>query len=136
MGVEPFGNLLFRTEEVVHSSTASQKDPGRGRRELLYTAVFKHQMDALPAVLRGIFDGDFSVAPFRVDQRDEVECSIRIERPQSRHVHAMVHEVNAPEPLPLDVAAAGHSISDSASVWIAPDDSQLLQHLQPGFHLW
>jgi hypothetical protein len=23
MGVEPFGNLLFRTEEVVHASTAS-----------------------------------------------------------------------------------------------------------------
>ena len=95
MGLHPFLYFLFRTEEIVHSSTASQKDPRRGGVEFLHQALFKDQTDVLAAVLGSVFDAHPFVAPFRVDQRDEIQRSIRIQPLEPRHLHAVVHEVDA-----------------------------------------
>ncbi len=72
MALQPLLYLLLGTEEIVDSSTASQENPSRGRLQLLDSPILEDQMDALTAILRGIFDRYFLLSPFRVDQRDEV----------------------------------------------------------------
>ncbi len=48
---QPSFEVLFRTEEVVDSSTASQEDSSCGRLEPLDSPILKDQMNALTAIL-------------------------------------------------------------------------------------
>ncbi len=94
MYLQPVRYVLFRTEEVVHTSTTSQEDSRRLRTELRHASVFKDEVDALAPVLGGIVYRDRLVAPFRVDQRDKVKGSERIERILSFNLNPVVHEVD------------------------------------------
>jgi hypothetical protein len=88
-------------------------------------------MDVLAAVLRGIFDSDLLVAPFRVDQRDEVQRSIGVQGLSSFYLHAVVHEIDAAEPFPVDIAVARHALAHAPGRWVGAYDSQLLEHTEP-----
>ena len=132
VSLQPFLHFLFRTEEIVDSSTAPEKSSRAGRIKFLDSPVLEHQMDALAAILGGIFDGNFLVAPFRVDQRDEVVGSIGVERLKPFDPQAVIHEVNAPEPLPVNIAVVRHPVAHCARGRLSPNDSEALKHAQPG----
>jgi hypothetical protein len=55
---QPFLKVLFRTEEVVDSSTTSQENPRCSRFKVLDAGILKNQVDSLTAVLTCIVDRD------------------------------------------------------------------------------
>ncbi len=72
MRFQPVSDFLFRTEEIVDPSAASEKNSGRVRIQFFDFAILESQMDPLAAVLGSVFHRYFLIAPFPVDQQDKI----------------------------------------------------------------
>jgi len=131
---QPSLEVLFRTEEVVDSSTAAQKNLSYRRVEFLDPGVFENQVDSLAAVLTCIVYCYRLVFQFSADQQHEINRSIDLEGFFTLHLHAMIHEGNAHGSFPVLITVLGHAIAETLHRRIGPHDSETLQHFQSVGH--
>ena len=123
---QPFLEVLFRTEEVVDSSTTSQEHSrGRGL-QFLNPGVFENQVDSRTAVLTRIVHGYRFVFQFAADQQHKINRSKNLERFFSLHPNAVAHESDAHGPFPILVAVLRHAIAKTLHRRIGPHDSEAL----------
>jgi hypothetical protein len=121
---QPFLKVLFRTEEVVDSSTTSQENPRGSRLKRLDTGIFENQVDSRAAVLTCIVDRDSLVFQFAADQQHIINRSINLKRFLSFHLNAMVHESDPHGPFPVLVPILRHAIAEDLDSRIGPHNSE------------
>ena len=135
MDVEPGVEFFFRPEEIIDPSTTAAEDPRVRRLRLLDLSVLKDDVNRLTAELRMVLNCDLLVLPFRVDQRDEVDRSIGVEKSDPLHLGAVGREGDLHPALPIHVARLAHAVSNAAGVRSGLDDLKALEHAQARFNL-
>ena len=86
--------MLFRTEEIIDSSTTPLKDNRFRGNDLRYLATFKSHPNPLCAMRTGVFDVHSILWISAVDQQQKVNRSSDFELLAPVYLHMMGEEVN------------------------------------------
>ena len=79
-----------------------------------------------------IRDRDLLVFPFRVDQHDEIDRSIGVEKADPLDLGSVGRKGDLHPTFLVHVARLAHSVT---IVWSRPDDLKALEHAQAGLNL-